>query len=134
MNEVILSGRICTDVEVRYPPSGNGGAVASCLLAVDKGFSKEKREEAEANNKPTANFIGLKFFSKVVDSYAKYMYKGQKILVSGSISTFSFTNSVGVGRKGFEILVNRIELLEKRSSNGDESFADFQNYDYEVEF
>lgn len=55
MNNVVLIGRITRDLELRYLQ--NGIAVTKFNLAVDKGLSKEKKQELEAQNKPTADFM-----------------------------------------------------------------------------
>ena len=58
MNSVVLIGRLTRDPELRYTPS-SGNAVCSFTLAVDKQLSREKKQEMEARNQPTADFINI---------------------------------------------------------------------------
>ena len=54
MNKVFLIGRLTKDPDLRYTQSGQ--AVVSFALAVDRGLSKQKRQEMESQNRPTADF------------------------------------------------------------------------------
>ena len=51
MNLVVLYGRLTRDPELRY--SQNGMANTFATIAVDRGMSREKRQEAEAAGRPT---------------------------------------------------------------------------------
>ena len=55
MNNVILTGRIAKELELKY--TNNGRAYCRFTLAVDKGMSKEKKQQAEAKGQATADFI-----------------------------------------------------------------------------
>ena len=56
MNCVSLIGRLVRDPELRY--AQNGTAICRFTIAVDRRMSKQKRQEAQANNQQTADFIG----------------------------------------------------------------------------
>ena len=59
-------------------------------VAVDRGMSREKRQEAEASGQPTADFIGIKAFGKTAELLGNYFHKGNRIAVEGRISTGSY--------------------------------------------
>ena len=63
MNNTVLIGRLVRDPELRYLP-GAGTANTTFTLAVDKGLSKDKKAEFEAQNKPTADFIRIVVWGK----------------------------------------------------------------------
>lgn len=115
MNNVILTGRIAKDLEIRY--TQNGKAYCRLTLAVDRGMSKEKKQEAEAKGQPTADFISCVAWNKLAETINKYSGKGRKILVEGSIQTGSFTAEDGSKRYTTDILVNRAEILEFANNN-----------------
>lgn len=115
MNNVGLTGRITKDLELKY--TQNGKAYCRFTLAVDRGLSKEKKQEAEANGQPTADFINCLAWGKVAETLQKYTAKGKKILVNGSIETGSYTAQDGSKRYTTDVLVNRAEILEFADNN-----------------
>lgn len=115
MNNVVLTGRITKDLELKY--TQNGKAYCRFTLAVDRGLSKEKKQEAEANGQSTVDFINCVAWGKVAETLSKYTAKGKKILVNGSIETGSYTAQDGSKRYTTDVLVNRIEILEFVDNN-----------------
>lgn len=131
MNNVILTGRIAKDLEIRY--TQNGKAYCRLTLAVDRGMSKEKKQEAEAKGQPTADFISCVAWNKLAETINKYSGKGRKILVEGSIQTGSFTAEDGSKKYTTDILVNRAEILEFANNNTTEDTQPFGQFD-ELEY
>ena len=88
MNCVSLIGRLVRDPELRY--AQNGTAICRFTLAVDRRMSKQKRQEAQANNQQTADFIGCTAFGQTAELIANYHRKGSQIGVEGRIQTGSY--------------------------------------------
>lgn len=111
MNKVILIGRLARDPDLRYLPSGNNTAVARFTLAVDRGMSKEKRAEAEANDKPTADFISVTAWGKLAENCSRFLRKGMQTAVSGRIQTGSYEKD---GRRIYttEVNANEVQFIE----------------------
>ena len=61
MNSVSLIGRLVRDPELRYAQTGT--AMCRFTVAVDRRMSKQKRQEAQANNQPTADFISCLLYT-----------------------------------------------------------------------
>lgn len=134
MNNVVLTGRITKDLELKY--TQNGKAYCRFTLAVDRGLSKEKKQEAEANGQPTADFISCLAWGKVAETLQKYTAKGKKILVNGSIETGSYTAQDGSKRYTTDVLVKRIEILEFVDNNNvnnqdTRAFGQFDDMSYQ---
>lgn len=134
MNNVILTGRITKDLELKY--TQNGKAYCRFTLAVDRGLSKEKKQEAEANGQPTADFISCLAWGTTAEVLNKYTAKGKKILVNGSIETGSYTAQDGSKRYTTDVLVNRAEILEFADNNNTNSqdtrpFGQFDEMPYQ---
>lgn len=134
MNNVVLTGRIVKDLELKY--TQNGKAYCRFILAVDRGLSKEKKQEAEANSQPTADFINCVAWGTTAEVLNRYTAKGKKILVNGSIETGSYTVQDGSKRYTTDVLVNRIEILEFADSNNTNSqdtrpFGQFDELPYQ---
>lgn len=111
MNNVILIGRLTRDPELRYIP-GNGTAVTKFSLAVDKGLSRDKKQEAESQNKPTADFINIVVWGKQAENAANYLAKGRLVAVQGRIQTGSYEDKDGKRVYTFDVVANNVEFLE----------------------
>ena len=131
MNNVILTGRIAKDLEIRYTQTGT--AYCRLTLAVDRGMSKEKKQEAEAKGQPTADFINCVAWNKLAETINRYSGKGRKILVEGSIQTGNFTAEDGSKRYTTDISVNRAEILEFANNNTTEDTQPFGQFDLPYE-
>ena len=114
MNIVNLYGRLTKEPELRYSQSGVANVFFT--IAVDRGMSREKRQEAQANNQPTADFIACKAFGKTAEMLGNYFHKGNRILVEGRIQTGSYEKN---GQRVFttDIIVNRVHFVESASEN-----------------
>lgn len=95
MNSVILSGRLTADPKI-------GEKSARYTLAVDR--------IGEG-----ADFINCVCFGKSIDFAKNYLHKGMKILVSGKISTGSYTNNDGNKVYTTDVIVFNHEFCEKKT-------------------
>lgn len=138
MNNVVLIGRLARDPELRFVP-GSGMAVANFTMAIDKGLTREKKQEFESQGKPTADFIRIVVWGKQAENCSQYLAKGKLVAIQGSIQTSSYKSNTGEVRYTTEVLANRVEFLEwgeksqSSASKGDDfsfgagSFEDFQS-------
>ncbi len=115
MNLVVLYGRLTKDPELRYSQSGTASCFTS--VAVNRSMSKEKRQEAEANGQPTADFIGIKAFGKTAEMLANYFKKGNRIAVEGKIATGRYEKN-GQTVYTTDVIVNRVHFIESAKENG----------------
>ena len=113
MNKVILIGRICSDIELRY--TSNNIAVASFSLAVN-------RMQTNANGEREADFINIVVWRKQAENINQYMSKGSRIGVEGSIQTRTYEDNKGNKRYVTEVMASNVEFLEsKKQQNTEES-------------
>lgn len=96
MNQVILTGRLTKDPELRTTQSDK--QVASFTLAVDK--------YGEG-----ADFINCIVWGKQAENLCKYQEKGSQIGLSGRISTRSYEDDKGNKRNITEVVADSIEFL-----------------------
>ena len=110
MNNVVLTGRLTRDPELRYL-EGSGTATGTFTLAVDKSLSKDKKAEFEAANKPTADFIRIVTWGKQAENCANYLAKGRLVAVEGSIQTGSYEKE---GQRVYttDVVARNVEFLE----------------------
>lgn len=137
MNKVVLIGRLTKDPELRFLP-GNGTAVSKFNLAVDKNLSKDKRQEFEQQNKPTADFIRIVVWGRQAESSAQYLAKGRLVGIAGRIQTRSYENDNGQRVYITEIVAEQVQFLEwgdnknnNSSNNGYGNMDGFQPVDDE---
>src|SRR5699024_4756462 len=114
MNNVVLIGRLVADPDLRYIASGT--AVSRFTLAVDKQVSKEKKQEMESRDQPTADFIRIVVWGKQAENCANYLAKGRLVAVQGRIETGSYEKD-GIRRYTTDIVANNVEFLEWGDSN-----------------
>ncbi len=110
-NVVVLIGRLTKDPSLRYIP-GSGAAVSTFTLAVDKGLSKDKKQEMEAKNQPTADFIRIVVWGKSAENCANYLAKGRLVGVQGRINTGSYEDKDGKRVYTTDVVANQVEFLE----------------------
>lgn len=104
MNKVIIIGRICNKIELRYTQSNN--AVASFTVAVNRQKKQDGTQEAD--------FINCRVWNKQAENLCKYQDKGNLILVDGSIRVDSYLSNDGSKKYTTYVLANHIEYLESK--------------------
>ena len=119
MNNVVLMGRLTKDVELRYNQSQM--AIGRFTVAVNRRLTKEKRQEAEANNQSTADFISCVIFGKQAEVLAQYVSKGMRVLLSGRIQTGSYDNKEGQKVYTTEVIVEQFEFIDSNNQHGQDN-------------
>lgn len=113
MNNVILLGRLVADANLRYTQGGS--AVCTFTLAVDRGLSRQKRQEAEASGKPTADFIRITVWGVQGENASKYLHKGSQCAVQGRIQTGSYEDNDGKTVYTTDVFADTVEFLDSRN-------------------
>lgn len=115
MNNVNILGRLTRDPELRYT-ANTQMANARFVVAVNRKLSKEKRQEAENNGYPTADFISCMAWGKTAENIANYFKKGNKIAITGHIQTGSYEKD---GQRIYttDVVVDSFDFIESNSSS-----------------
>jgi single-strand DNA-binding protein len=104
--------------------------VTTFTLAIDRNMPKDKKQQAEAQGKPTADFIRVTVFSKSAENCANFLAKGRMVAVEGSIQTSTFKTPQGETRYSTDVVANKVQFLEwgdkKPSAQG--PMAPFEEY------
>ena len=108
MNKVFLIGNLTRDPELRT--TSNGIAVCTFTLAVSRRFKS-------ANGANETDFLNVVVWRAQADSCAKYLKKGSKAAVSGSIQTRSYEVE-GQKRYATDIVADEVQFLSTRSNEG----------------
>lgn len=105
MNKVLLIGRLTNDPNVRYTEGDEPLCVARFTLAVNR---RTKKEEAD--------FISCVAFGKRGEFVQKYLKKGVKIAVCGSLQSGSYEKN---GTKFYttDVIVDECEFAESKGTS-----------------
>lgn len=127
INSVNLIGRCVRDIELRYLQ--NGTATASFTIAIDKGLSKEKKQEFESKGQATADFINIVTWAKTAEFAANYLKKGALVGISGRLQSGKYENKEGQTIYTTDVNCNNITMIEwgekKENNNDTGSHKDF---------
>ena len=108
MNRAILFGRLTKDVDLRTTPSGR--SVAMLTLAIDRPPTKDGNKEAD--------FIPVVLWGKTAEAVARYVHKGQRLLVEGRIQVRSYDDKNGQKRYATEVVADKAEFIDKSEQSG----------------
>ena len=102
MNKVILIGNLAADPETRTTQSG----ISQCTLrlAVQRRFANQQGVRE-------ADFFNVICWRQTADFCARYLSKGRRIAVEGSIQTRSYDAQDGSKRYVTEIVADHVEFL-----------------------
>jgi len=107
MNKVFLIGRLVRDPELKT--TNKGVAVANFSLAVDRNFKDE------SGNKIT-DFWEITAWRNQAENCNKYLKKGSKVAVVGSLQNRSYEDKQGVKRTVTEIIASEVEFLSTKQN------------------
>ena len=106
MNNCSFIGRIAQDLELKKTQDGT--PVCSFSLAVDRPGSKERKTD----------FIPVVAWRKTAEFICQYFRKGQKIALTGMLTTRSYLDKNEQKRTAFELVAERAFFCEKSEGGG----------------
>lgn len=117
MNKVILIGNLASDPESRTTQSG----IAQCSfrLAVQRRFKG-------ANGERETDFLPVVCWRQTAEFAQRYLAKGRKVAVEGSIQTRSYDAQDGSKRYVTEIIADSVEAVGGRE-DGAQNAQNAQN-------
>ncbi len=107
MNKVFLIGNLTRDPELRTTSSGL--AVCSFTIAVNR----RRASNAEAGQ-PEADFFRISAWRQLGENCAKYLAKGRKVAVVGSVSVQTYQGNDGTTRASLEVTADDVEFLSPK--------------------
>ena len=116
LNNVVIMGRLCKDVEMRR--TQNGTPVASFTLAVDRDFNREETD-----------FVPVVAWKNTAEFVEKYFSKGMMAIVAGRLQFREWTNKDGDRRKAAEVVADRVYFGEAKINTQNPTVADFADLD-----
>lgn len=102
MNKAILIGNLTRDPEVRT--TGSGVSVCTFTLAINRRFANQQGVRE-------ADFINIVTWRQTAELCGRYLAKGRKVAVIGSIQTRSYDAQDGSKRYVTEVVADEVEFL-----------------------
>ena len=118
LNSVCLLGHLTRTPEVRY--SSNGTPVAALGLAVN---NRIKRSDDSWQDDPC--FVDVVVFGNQAEACAKYLNKGDPVLLEGRLQYRTWEDQQGQKRSKHEVIAFRVQFLPKPGprSEADDSLS-----------
>lgn len=134
MNKIFVIGRLANNPEIRSTASGK--SVCNFTLALDRKMSREQKEQAQAEGRPTADFIRIQTWGQLAENCNKFLSKGSQCAVVGRISTGSYEDKeTGKTLYTTDFIAEDVQFLDTKNSKkenanvDDDWLADFQEVD-----
>lgn len=102
MNKVYLIGNLTRDPEMRATQSGV--SVCNFSFAVNRRFK-------DVDGKAQTDFFNIVTWRQLADICGKFLMKGKKVAIVGSIQTRTYEAQDGSKRSTFDIVADEVEFL-----------------------
>lgn len=111
MNKVILIGNLTRDPELSETPNG----VTVCRFAI-----AVSREYANADGEKETDFFNVTVWRGRAENCGKYLKKGNKVAIIGSLQNRSYEDKDGIKRNVTDVIANEVEFLTPKGSASSE--------------
>ena len=102
MNQINIIGGLTRDPESRTTQSGK--QVCTFTVGVNRRNDREK-----------SNFFRVNAWGELGNNCARYLSKGKRVRVTGSVSLSTYTSQDGTTRASLEVLAQDVEFLSPAS-------------------
>ena len=111
MNKVILIGNLTREPELSETPSG----VAVCKFSI-----AVNRDYTNADGDRETDFFNITVWRGRAENCGKYLKKGNKVAIIGSLQNRSYEDKDGVKRNVTDVVANDVEFLTPKNSQSDD--------------
>lgn len=114
MQKLMIIGNLTRDPESR---AVGDKTVCNFTVAVNRRKKNDGTQEAD--------FFRVGAWGKLGESCQKYLQKGRKVYVSGTVSVNSYTDQQGQAKASMEVFANEVEFLSPAGqSSGEHAHAE----------
>lgn len=100
INIICIVGRLTRDPEANE---------SRCKFSIANNYYMKDRDPKE-----TVNFFDCVAFGRIGETCAKYLSKGARIAIDGELRHNRWKDKDGKDRSGVSIIVNRVQMLDKK--------------------
>jgi single-strand DNA-binding protein len=112
MNKVFLVGNLTRDPELRN--TRDGIPVCTFTIAVNR-----RRSGTAEAGQPEADFFRVTAWRQLGENCSKYLAKGRKVSIVGTVSAQAFSGTDGQPRASLEVTADDVEFLTPKSEGGE---------------
>ena len=109
LNEVVISGRLTRDSELRFTPSGT--PVTDVVIASNRIWSKDSDRQEETT------FVDVTIWGKQAESLNEYLVKGRHLMVVGRLKLNKWETEEGDKRSKLTMVAEKINLTPGGNKN-----------------
>lgn len=106
MNKIMLIGNLTRDPESGV--TANGVGYTRFTLAVNRTYP-------DTNGNRTADFLDVITWRKTAEACGKYLSKGSKVGVNGSVQQRQYEDRNGIKRTAFDVIADEVEFLSPKT-------------------
>lgn len=121
VNRVILVGTLGRDTETKTFP--NGGALCQFSIATSEAWT----DKTSGERKEVTEWHRIVFNGKVAEIAQKFLKKGSKVYIEGSLRTRQWTDQNGVEKYTTEIRGDQLQMLDSKGDNQQQSQSQSQD-------
>tara|TARA_R110002020_G_scaffold11573_1_gene43380 strand:+ start:382 stop:795 length:414 start_codon:yes stop_codon:yes gene_type:complete len=110
LNEVVISGRLTRDAELRQTPSGT--AVTDIIVASNRIWSKDSDKQEEAT------FVDVTIWGRQAESLAQYLTKGRHVMLTGRLKLNKWETEEGDRRSKLTVVAEKVNLTPGGTPGG----------------
>ena len=107
MNRLTIIGNLTKDPEVRTTTSGK--TVCGFTVAVNR---RQKKEDGKSE----ADFFNVSAWNELGEICSKYLAKGRKVAVVGSVSVHAYKGNDGNSYGSLDVMATEVEFLTPRGT------------------
>ena len=112
MNKLFIVGNLTRDPELRTTSSG----VSVCSFTV--AVNRRRSSTSTAANQPEADFFRVSAWRQLGENCSRYLTKGRKVAVTGSVSVSTYQGNDGTTRASLEVNADDVEFLTPKGEAG----------------
>jgi single-strand DNA-binding protein len=110
LNEVVISGRLTRDAELRQTPTGT--SVTDIIVASNRIWSKDSDKQEEAT------FVDVTIWGKQAESLARYLTKGRHVMLTGRLKLNKWETEEGDRRSKLTVVAEKVNLTPGGTPGG----------------
>ena len=108
LNKAMIIGNVGQDPEMRY--TANEQAVVNVSIATSESW----RDKQTGDMQDRVEWHRVVMYGKLAEIVGKYVKKGTKLYIEGSIRTRKWSDNQGAERYTTEIVANEMQMLDSR--------------------
>ena len=111
MNKVILVGNLTRDPELTETPTG----VSVCRFSI-----AVSRDYASSDGTRETDFFNITVWRGRAENCGRYLKKGNKVAIVGSLQTRSYEDKDGIKRNVTDVIANEVEFLTPKGAQAED--------------